>query len=123
MKKRILIVDDSETNLLLLQAVLEEEGYRVEVSSSVAKAQDKLKKNDFHLILLDLLMPHKTGFDFLKELKANSHWQHIPVLIVTAYANGNNRELVRELGAAGLIEKPIDIEFFMQMVNDVFDIQ
>lgn len=121
MKKRILIVDDSETNLLLLQAILEEEGYTVEVSSNVAKAHDKLNKKDFHLILLDLLMPHKTGFDMLKELKDHALWNSIPVIVVTAYANGNNRRHVSDLGAEALIEKPIDIDVFMQTVNAVFD--
>ncbi|MFO7939027.1 MAG: response regulator [Bacteroidales bacterium] len=121
MKKRILIVDDSETNLLLLQAILEEEGYLVEVSSNVAKAHERLNKKDFHLILLDLLMPHKTGFDMLKELKEHALWSTIPVVVVTAYADGDNRKVVDELGAEALIEKPIDIDTFMQTVNAVFN--
>jgi len=120
-KKRILIVDDSETNLLLLQAILEEEGYLVEVSSNVAKAHERLKKKDFHLILLDLLMPHKTGFDMLKELKEHGLWSTIPVIVVTAYADGSNRKEVADLGAEALIEKPIDIDTFMQTVQAVFD--
>jgi DNA-binding response OmpR family regulator len=120
-KKRILIVDDSETNLLLLQAILEEEGYLVEVSSNVAKAHERLNKKDFHLILLDLLMPHKTGFDMLKELKEHALWSTIPVVVVTAYADGENRKVVDELGAEALIEKPIDIDTFMQTVNAVFN--
>ncbi|MGM0551004.1 MAG: response regulator [Bacteroidota bacterium] len=121
MKKRILIVDDSETNLLLLQAILEEEGYLVEVSSNVAKAHERLNKKDFHLILLDLLMPHKTGFDMLKELKEHILWSTIPVVVVTAYADGENRKVVDELGAEALIEKPIDIDTFMQTVKAVFN--
>ena len=68
---KILVVDDSETNLVLLEAVLEDDGFDVEIAFSVKDAEVLLQKSLPDLILLDLLMPNENGFDLLKKLKAN----------------------------------------------------
>jgi len=115
---KILIIDDSETNLVLLEAILEDDGFEVQTAFS-AKEAEKILKEDFpDVILLDLLMPNENGFDFLRRLKENTDFMQIPVIIVTAFANDDNKYIAKDLGAEDLIEKPIDIPVFLEKVNE-----
>jgi DNA-binding response OmpR family regulator len=116
-KKNILVVDDSETNLVLIEAILEDEGFLVKKAFSVKEATELLSDFIPDLILLDLLMPNENGFDLLKRLKTDKTYSKIPVIIVTAFANKENTAMSFDLGAIDLIEKPIDISLFLEKVN------
>jgi DNA-binding response OmpR family regulator len=118
----ILIVDDSETNLVLLEAILEDDGFNVQKAFSAREAQEFLHKSIPDIILLDLLMPNENGFDLLKKLKVNKEFMDIPVIIVTAFANNENKVIARELGAIDVIEKPINIPDFLLKVNNALTI-
>lgn len=118
-RKEILVVDDSETNLLLLQAVLEDEGYHVVVMDDTNKAVEYIHKNKPDLILLDLLMPDMDGFDFMQQLGNGSGNFPSPVIVVTAYANTENNRKARELGALDVINKPINISTFITKINKI----
>jgi len=118
-RKEILVVDDSETNLLLLQAVLEDEGYQVVVMDDTNKAVEYIHKNKPDLILLDLLMPDMDGFDFMQQLGNGSGHFASPVIVVTAYANSENNRKARELGALDVINKPINISTFITKINKI----
>ncbi len=114
---KILVVDDSETNLVLLEAILEDDGFDVEIAFSVKDAEICLQKSIPDLILLDLLMPNENGFDLLKKLKSNENMNHIPIIIVTAFANDENKITAKDLGAIDIIEKPINIPEFLHKVH------
>lgn len=120
-KIKILVVDDSETNLVLLEAVLQNSGYEVNTANNSNQAIYYLENNIPELILLDLLMPNVNGFDFIKILQKNKKWKDIPVIIVTAYANQENIEMANQLGVVDMIEKPIDINEFLERINKSFE--
>lgn len=120
---KILVVDDSETNLVLLEAILEDDGFDVEIAFSVKDAESALKKTIPHLILLDLLMPNENGFDLLRKLKNNPEFDQIPIIIVTAFANDENKIKARDMGAVDVIEKPINIPDFLQKVYKALSIK
>lgn len=115
-KHNILIVDDSETNLVLLEAILEDDGFNVKTAYNVKEAEEVLKSTIPQLILLDLLMPNENGFDLLRKLKANNELKNIPTIIVTAFANKENKIIAKDLGAVDIIEKPINIPDFLDKV-------
>lgn len=121
-KLKVLVVDDSETNLVLLEAILEDEGFDVRTSYTVKEAIELLGDYLPDLILLDLLMPNENGFDMLKKLRLNTQYSKIPVIIVTAFANKENSAMAFDLGAVDLIEKPIDIQLFLEKVNKALNI-
>lgn len=121
-ENNILIVDDSETNLVLLEAILEDDGFEVQKAYSAREAQELLYKSIPNIILLDLLMPNENRFDLLKKLKVNKKFMDIPVIIVTAFANDENRIIAKELGAVDVIEKPINILDFLIKVNNALTI-
>lgn len=116
---RILVVDDSSTNIVLLEAILNGQGYQIETAQSVKEAYSIIKKEPVNLILLDLLMPRVSGYDFLKEIKNNDATKDIPVIIVSAVADPENRKKSLEMGALDFVNKPIDIQEFISKVDSV----
>lgn len=115
----ILIVDDSTTNQVLLEVILHEEGYETITAFGARDAFKQMEKQKPKLILLDLLMPEVSGFDFLRDLKSNSQLSSIPVIIVSAVGSVENKELCLEMGAADFFSKPIDIPSFIKKVKKI----
>lgn len=118
-KGNILVVDDSETNLVLLEAILEEENFNVQTALSAKEGYELIQVRIPDLILLDILMPNENGFDLLKKLKAKDDYCEIPVIIVTAFANDSNKSKADDYGVIDVIEKPIDIPDFLQKVYKI----
>jgi two-component system cell cycle response regulator DivK len=113
----ILIIDDSSTNQVLLEAILHEEGYETVTTFGAKEAFKVIEKKRPKLILLDLLMPEISGFEFLKELKKNQKTQDIPVIVVSAVGSRENIEMCIEEGAADFFSKPIDIPLFINKIK------
>ena len=107
------------TNIVLLEAILNGQGYDIETAQSVKEAYQIIKKENVNLILLDLLMPKISGFDFLREIKNNDSTKDIPVIIVSAVADVDNRRRSMELGAMDFINKPIDIQDFIERIETI----
>jgi CheY-like chemotaxis protein len=119
--KIILVIDDSTTNVVLLQAVLNGKGYTIETALSVKDAFMIIAKTKPDLILLDLLMPRINGFDFLKEIKASENNRDIPVIVVSALTDQENIHKSIALGAIDFIKKPVDIQNLVDLVEKVFN--
>ncbi len=85
-EKTILVVDDEENLRLYLQTVLEDAGFQVMTASDGLDALEKMKTNPPDAISLDLVMPKKSGFKFLNEIRKHKEWHKIPVILVTAHA-------------------------------------
>ena len=115
-KKKILIIDDSNTALVLMEYALKEAGYISLAASNVKEAKKLMEKHSPDLILLDLSMPEISGYDFLKR-KNELHVDHIPIIIVSAYDSVESIELTRNLGAVDFIAKPIRLDAMMDKIN------
>ncbi len=118
-KKKILVIDDSSTNIVLLNAILIQNGYDVITAFNAKEAFQTLEKGSPDLILLDLLMPEVSGFDFLDKIKKNNKLKKIPVVIVSAIGNKENIQLTREMGAVSFISKPIDVDQLLDTVSEL----
>jgi len=108
----ILIVEDNEANRLLAGAVLEREGYRVEMAGNAQEALDMLAIGSPDLILMDVQMPGMDGLTLTRRLKSNTRTADIPVVALTALAMTGDRELTLEAGCSGYISKPINTRTF-----------
>lgn len=117
-KKTILIIDDSNTNVVLLEAILSTKGFETMTALSVKEAKLLIKKNKPDLILLDLLMPEISGFDFLEELESNEDLKVIPVIIVSALTDDLNIKKTRKMGAVEFIKKPVNINTLVTVVEE-----
>lgn len=118
---KILVADDSETILLLLRTRLEMEGHEVEtatdgedVVAAVLRARD-----DHDLLLLDAMMPRKSGIDALRELRENG--VKTPALIVSAHTDGGNGDANSDLAIAAYIPKPIDFDQLFAKITELTD--
>ncbi len=117
--KSILVIDDSTTNIVLLQAVLNSKGYSIDTALNVKEAYNSISKKVPDLILLDLLMPRINGFEFLKELKENKEMCEIPVIVVSALTDHETMQKTKNLGALHFVKKPIDIQNIIELVSEV----
>ena len=115
----ILVVDDSNTNTLLLNAILKEKGYQINTSLSVKEASASITKQKPDLILLDLLMPKISGFDFLQLLKRDEETRDIPVMVISAITDEGVVKSIMELGAVDFLKKPIDIQYLVDRVEEL----
>jgi DNA-binding response OmpR family regulator len=116
-KKTILIIDDSNTNLVLLEAILSTKGFRAISAMSVREAMPILQKTKPDLILLDLLMPEVSGFDFLEDVRSREDLSEIPIIVVSALTDEKNITKTKNLGAVEFIGKPIDINGLVEKVQ------
>jgi len=117
--KNILIIDDSFTNNVLIEAILEGEGYKIDKAYTVTEALKVIKAKKIELILLDLIMPKRNGYDFLRSVKKNEKTKDIPVMIVSAVTDPGKINKTYDLGAIDYVSKPINIENFVDKVNNM----
>ncbi|HEX8958923.1 MAG TPA: response regulator [Solirubrobacterales bacterium] len=106
---RVLVADDSETILLLLRTRLEMEGHEVVTAADGQEVVDAMHGGQAQpdVLLLDAMMPRKSGLDALRELRAEG--VEIPALIVSAHKDGDG-DGESELGISGYVTKPIDFD-------------
>ena len=115
----ILVVDDSTTNVVLLEAILDEKGYRIETALNAKEAYAIIAQQIPDLILLDLLMPKISGFDFLAQIRSNENTRNTPVIVVSALTDEENITKIMEMGAIDFIKKPIDLQYLVEKVESV----
>lgn len=115
----VLVIDDSNTNVVLLDAILNDKGIRVKTALNVMEAEQIMESELPDLILLDLLMPKINGYDFLKKLKSDPQKKKIPVIVVTAVSDQENLQHTLDLGAISYFIKPIDIQELIAKVQQV----
>ena len=117
----ILLVEDNEANTILATAVLQRDGFGVEVASSAEEARERLRGTTPELILMDLQLPGEDGLAFTRELKADPVTAGIPIVALTAHAMAGDRERVIEAGCAGYVSKPIDTRTFSRQVRELLE--
>ena len=117
----ILLVDDSTTNIALLEAIFEEKGYQIIKAQSISDALSSISRRIPDLILLDLLFPKVSGFDFFEHLQKNEETRHIPVIVISALSDKESENRALKMGAVDFISKPIDIAYLAQKVESVLN--
>lgn len=115
----ILIVDDSATNQILMEAILKEEGYDTLTAFGAKEAFKIIERQKPTLIVLDLMMPEVNGFDFLKQIKSTEKHSNIPIVVVSAINNNETAEECLALGAKYFFTKPIDIPLFLKKIKHI----
>jgi CheY-like chemotaxis protein len=105
--KKILIADDKATSRELLRTVLERQGYVVMEAADGEEALQKALAELPDLILLDLQMPRRTGYEVLSELRKNPRHAAMPIIALTASAMQGDRERALAAGFTGYLAKPV----------------
>lgn len=115
--KQILIVEDKANSRELLRTVLEQQGYAVTEASDGEDALNKIREAAPDLVLMDLQIPARNGYDVLQEIRKNPRLEHIPVVAVTANAMPGDRERVLAAGFTSYISKPVALAILRQEVS------
>jgi two-component system cell cycle response regulator DivK len=117
MDKTILHIEDNFENRLLVRRILVAEGYNVLEAENASESIDILSTITPDLILMDINMPDIDGYTLTSRLKANPAYQAIPILAITANVTAAARERSQVAGFNGYIEKPIDIDNFLEKIS------
>lgn len=113
--KRVLVVDDSEDNLLLMELLLRNEGYKVSSANCGTKGLEAVDKQRPDLIILDLMMPDMSGLEIIEHLKNKRYSANIPILLLTA--NCEFKYADRNIDA--LCYKPFSFDRILEQINSL----
>lgn len=118
--QRILVVDDEEPVRLMLRMTLEDAGYDVEEVDDGARVVEKLRGNEFSLIITDLVMPEKEGIETIMDVK-----REFPEMKIIAVSGGgkvgphNYLTFAKRLGSDAIFTKPVDMDLLLTAVKDL----
>ena len=112
---KVLVADDSETILLLMRTRLELAGYEVQTASDGQEVTELVTETEPDLLLLDAMMPRKSGIDALRELRAAGF--QTPALIVSAHQNAGDADAPTDLEIGGFVTKPIDFDHLLSEIQ------
>ena len=121
MAKRILVVDDDENILSLERTILEQKGFHVTTAAGGEEALKLLREQAFDLVLLDVMMPDKDGFEVCRQIKQDSRTKTIPVIFLTAKGGVEALAEGFESGAVMYINKPFTANKLLTIVNTMLE--
>ncbi len=122
LQKTVLIVEDNELNLKLFRDLLEAHDIKTLEVRDGTKAVQTIEDSLPDLILLDIQLPHISGFDISRELKKRDKTKHIPIIAVTAFAMHDDQDKILAAGCEGYMSKPISIGLFVTTVKKFLNI-
>ncbi|MFP4647977.1 MAG: response regulator transcription factor [Halorhodospira sp.] len=121
MSQEILIVDD-ETNIVLsLEFLMKQAGYRVRTAEDGEQALQALEEQLPDLVLLDVMMPRKDGFEVCQQIRQNPDWADLPVIMLTAKGRDVEREKGLAMGADDYITKPFSTQEVVETVQSILN--
>jgi twitching motility two-component system response regulator PilH len=116
-QKKVLIVDDSPAQVKLMQGLLENEGYQPVGINDPRRVEEAIAAERPSLILLDVIMPERNGFQICRELKSNAQYSAIPVIMVTSKDSVSDKYWGQQQGADGYVTKPFTRDELLRAVR------
>ncbi|MEM7332000.1 MAG: ATP-binding protein [Chloroflexota bacterium] len=121
--KRVLIVDDRPENLAVLLSFLDPLNFEMEIASNGADAIHLTKQWQPDLILMDLIMPDVSGFEVVKEMKADDATKNIPIVAVSASIGRAAQTQSKEAGCDAFLSKPVEYSELLKIVGDLLELE
>ena len=117
MLKKVLVVDDSQAEIRLLQSVLQQGGFHSVGISDPTKIEEAIDEERPNVILLDVVMPQRNGFQVCRDLKTSEPYSGIPVILVTSKSAPSDRYWGEQQGANGFVAKPFTPDELLDAVK------
>jgi twitching motility two-component system response regulator PilH len=117
MLKKVLIVDDSQAELHLMQSMLQQGGFHSVGISDPTKIEEAIEEERPNVILLDVVMPQRNGFQACRDLKSQQPYSSIPVILVTSKTAPSDRYWGEQQGANGYVAKPFTPDELLSAVK------
>jgi len=114
---RILIVDDDKAICDFMQSLLEKDGFVVKTLGDPTLVEDEVRQGDYHVLILDLMMPKMDGIEVLKKIRTID--SDIAVVIFTAHPNLDSAVASMKLDAVDYIKKPFNVDEFREVLARV----
>lgn len=121
MAKRVLVIEDEPNIIEAISFILSRDGWTVHTHSDGQTANDRIKATPPDVIILDVMLPGKSGYDILRDLRADQDVAEIPVLMLTARGQARDQELAEELGATKFMSKPFSNAEVLENIRGLVD--
>ncbi len=119
MGKRVLLIEDELNIIEAIRFLLSREGWQVETHENGADAADVIRSAKPDLVILDVMLPGKSGFDILEDLRADAETATLPVLMLTARGQSRDREMAEKAGVSRFMTKPFSNAEVLTAVRDL----
>ena len=118
---KILIVEDNALNIKLFCDLLAAHGHEPEAVTDSRQAIDAAHNFSPDLVITDIQLPHVTGLDLIRLIRADDQLADVPIMAVTAYSARGDEERIRAAGAQAYVSKPISVMRFAQTVDQLLE--
>jgi DNA-binding response OmpR family regulator len=115
--KNILIADDEPNIVISLEFLLQQDGYSVQVARDGNQALEAMARHVPDLVLLDVMLPHLSGFDVCQRIRQNPDWRHVRVVMLTAKGREVEMSKGYALGADAYITKPFSTKDLLAQIR------
>jgi len=119
MGKRVLLIEDEPNIIEAISFVLSRDGYTVHTHEDGETAMSKLRAAPPDMVILDVMLPGKSGFDILRDMRGDAQMADLPVLMLTAKGQAKDRDLALRLGANHFMTKPFSNREVREHVRNV----
>lgn len=117
MGQRVLLIEDEPNIIEAISYILSRDGWTVHTHSDGETAMDKVQQGLPDLIILDVMLPGRSGYDILRDLRAQASTAHVPVMMLTARGQAKDREMAQSLGATHFMTKPFSNSEILESVR------
>lgn len=116
-QKHILVIDDNQDLLMMLSAMLKIKGYKVSLKENTDNIEATIQELLPDIIMMDMLLSGADGREICRQVKSNPALASIPLIMLSAHPQA--REACIAAGADGFVEKPFDMKYLLQKLDDI----
>lgn len=117
--KRVLLIEDEPNIIEAIRFILSRDGWRVDTHSDGKTALEAVLTRAPDLVILDVMLPNRSGYDVLNDIRADDAIKDVPVLMLTARGQKKDRELAEKLGASRFMTKPFSNGEILDTVREL----
>lgn len=119
MGAHVLLIEDEQNIIEAIRFLLSREGWRVDTHNNGTDAVDVVRELNPDLVVLDVMLPGRSGFDILEDLRAQDETADLPVLMLTARGQSRDREMAEKAGVSRFMTKPFSNAEVLTAVRDL----
>lgn len=119
MGAHVLLIEDEQNIIEAIRFLLSREGWRVDTHNNGTDAVDVVRELNPDLVVLDVMLPGRSGFDILEDLRAQDDTADLPVLMLTARGQSRDREMAEKAGVSRFMTKPFSNAEVLTAVRDL----
>lgn len=119
MGRRVLLIEDEPNIIQAISFILARDGWTVDTHSDGQTAMEAIRRKSPDLVILDVMLPNRSGYDILQDLRADPDLGTLPVLMLTARGQKKDRELAERYGASRYMTKPFSNTEVLEIVREM----